>query len=131
MADLQTGCCCGGGAGETLIFTCAGAAHAGQVANRAGVQAMQQGVGKLLCTAAVAAGIGDKMERTVNAARRIAIDGCEDHCCRKVLEKAGVGADVHVVVTDLGIEKSPAQPDMIGDARRAVEKVKAAVSCAA
>jgi uncharacterized metal-binding protein len=120
--------CCGSTPGETLIFTCAGAAHSGQVANRAGVQAMQQGVGSLLCTAAVAADIADKMERTRQAGRRIAIDGCDDHCCRKVMEKAGVAVDVHVVATDLGIEKKPAHPDMIGDARKVVEKIKALVA---
>ena len=124
---MQTGCC-GGGTGETLIFTCAGAAHSGQVANRAGVQAMQQSLGNLLCIAAVAADIPDKMERTRKAGKRIAIDGCDDHCCRKVMEKAGVPVDVHVVVTDLGIEKKPPQPDMIGDAKKVVDKVRAAVA---
>lgn len=121
------GCGCGS-TGETLVFTCAGAAHSGQVANRAGVQAMQQGVGNLFCIAAVAADIADKMERTRTARRRIVIDGCDDHCCRKVLEKAGVAVDVHVVATDLGIEKKPAQPDMIGDAKRIVDRIKALVA---
>jgi uncharacterized metal-binding protein len=120
---MSTGCC--GGSGETLIFTCAGAAHSGQVANRAGVLAMQQGAGSLLCIAAVGANIADKMERARRAARRIVIDGCDDHCCRKVMEKAGLSVDVHVVVTDQGIEKKPAQPDMIGDAKKVVDKVKA------
>ena len=121
------GCGCGS-TGETLVFTCAGAAHSGQVANRAGVQAMQQGVGNLFCIAAVAADIADKMERTRTARRRIVIDGCDDHCCRKVLEKAGVAVDVHVVATDLGIEKKPAQPSMITDARRIVDRIKALVA---
>ena len=121
---MAKGCGCGSGGSETLIFTCAGAAHSGQVANRAGLQAMQQGVGSLFCIASVAADIADKMERTRKAGRRIAIDGCEDHCCRKVLERAGVPVDVHVVVTDLGIEKKPAQPDIIGDTRKVVERVK-------
>ena len=122
---MTTGCGCGCGGGETLIFTCAGAAHSGQVANRAGVQAMQQGVGSLFCIAAVAADIADKMDRARKAGRRIAIDGCDDHCCRKVMEKAGLTVEVHVVATDLGIEKKPAQPDMIGDAKKVVDKIKA------
>jgi uncharacterized metal-binding protein len=92
--------------GETLVFTCAGAAYPGQVANRAGVDLMKQGDGQLFCIAAVAAEIPEKMERTAKAHIRVAIDGCEDHCCRKVLEKAGMRVDAHVVVTDLGIERS-------------------------
>jgi uncharacterized metal-binding protein len=125
---MQTGCGCNKDAGETLIFTCAGAAHSGQVANRAGVQLAQQKLGKLFCVAAVAAEILEKMDRTRQATLRIAIDGCDDHCCRRVMEKAGVPVDVHVVVTDLGIEKSPAQPDMIGDAKKVADRVKAAVA---
>jgi len=119
---MATGCC--GGNGEKLIFTCAGAAYSGQVANRSGVQLMEQGAGSLFCIAAVAAGIEQKMDRARKADKRIAIDGCEDHCVRKVLEKAGLTADVHVVLTDMGIEKKPAQPNMINDAKKVVDTVK-------
>lgn len=122
MASGPGGCC--GGTGETLIFTCAGAAYSGQVANRVGVQLMEQGAGSLFCIAAVAADVAQKMERARQAARRIAIDGCEDHCVRKTLEKAGLTADVHVVLTDLGIEKKPAQPNLISDARKVVDTVR-------
>ncbi len=117
------GACCGG-SGETLVFTCAGAAYSGQVANRSGVQLMEQGAGSLFCIAAVAAEIPAKLDRARQAPRRVAIDGCEDHCVRKVLEKAGLTADVHVVLTDMGIEKKPSQPNLISDAKRVVEAVK-------
>ncbi len=125
---MGTGCC--GSGGEKLIFTCAGAAYSGQVANRSGVQLMEQGAGQLFCIAAVAAGIQQKTERARNAATRIAIDGCEDQCVRKTLEKAGLRADVHVVLTDMGIEKKPAQPNMINDAKKVVDKVKTSVAAA-
>jgi uncharacterized metal-binding protein len=121
MAAESAGCC--GGNGEKLIFTCAGAAYTGQVANRSGVQLMEQGAGHLFCIAAVAAGIEQKLERARQAGTRIAIDGCEDLCVRKTLEKAGLKADVHVVLTDMGIEKKPAQPNMISDAKKVVEAV--------
>ena len=119
---MSTGCC--GGNGETLIFTCAGAAYTGQVANRSGVQLMEQGAGSLFCIAAVAAGIEQKMDRARKAGQRVAIDGCEDHCARKVLEKEGLSSDVHVVLTDMGIEKKPVQPNMISDARKVVDVVR-------
>ena len=120
----MSGSCCGGNSGETLIFTCAGAAHSGQVSNRAGVELAQEKEGKLFCVAAVGAEIPEKLERARNAKIRVAIDGCEDHCCRKVLEKAGLRADVHVVVTDLGTEKMPKEPHLIADAKRTGEAVK-------
>lgn len=124
---MQTECGCGGRA-ETLIFACAGASHAGQVANRAGVQAMQQGAGNLFCVASVGADIAEKVDRTRKAGKRIVIDGCSDHCARKILEKAGLAVDAHVVLTDIGVEKKPAQPDIIGDAKKAVDQVRAAVA---
>ena len=106
--------------GETLLFTCAGAAHVGQVANRAGVQLRQEKAGMLFCAAAVAAEIPEKLARTCAAGRRVAIDGCSDDCARKILERAGVAVDVHVRVTDLGIEKQPAEPSLINDTRKVV-----------
>jgi uncharacterized metal-binding protein len=115
---------CGYGNGETLIFACAGAAYSGQVANRSGVQLMEQGAGSLFCIAAVAAGIEQKLERARQAGMRVAIDGCEERCARTVLEKAGLAADVHVVLTEMGIAKKPAQPNMSYDARRVVDRVK-------
>jgi len=116
--------CCAKDKGETLVFTCAGAAYSGQVANRAGLDLMKEGSGNLFCVAAVGAGIPEKLERTRNAGKRVAIDGCEDHCARKVLEAAGFPVDIHVDVTQLGIEKKPAEPHMLADAKRVVETVK-------
>jgi uncharacterized metal-binding protein len=112
-----------GGTGETLIFTCAGAAHTGQVANRVGVQLRQDMSGTLFCAAAVAAGIPDKLERTRDAGRRIAIDGCEDDCCRRIIEQAEMPVDLHVRITDLGIEKQPAEPSLITDTKKVVDRV--------
>jgi len=122
---MNTKCC---SSGETLIFTCAGAAYSGQVANRAGVDAMKRKVGNLFCVAAVSAEIPDKCDRARSALRRIAIDGCEDHCCRKVLERAGLPVDAHVVVTELGIEKKPATPHLIRDAHRVCDAVGASLT---
>lgn len=119
---MATGCC-GGNSGETLIFTCAGAAHTGQVANRAGVNLAQEGVGKLFCAAAMAAEIPDKLERARNAGRRVVIDGCEDHCARKIMEKVGLPVDLHVDITELGIEKQPAEPHLELHTKRVVEHV--------
>jgi len=116
-----------GSEGETLIFTCAGAAHGGQVANRAGVQLAKDGVGNLYCTAGVAAVIPEKVKRARDARLRIAIDGCDERCCHIVLEKAGTPAHIHVVVTDLGIEKEPAKPQMVTDTKKVAEHVKKVV----
>ena len=117
-------CECGNGPGETLIFACGGASHAGQVANRAALSLSFNGKGQAFCIAAVAARIGEKLERARKAARRVAVDGCEDGCVRKTLEAAGLAADVQVTLTtDLGLEKSPQRPDILWDARRAADLI--------
>lgn len=110
-----------------MVFTCAGAAHSGQVSNRAGVSLAQEGLGNLFCSAAVGAGIPEKLERARQAGRRIVIDGCADHCARKILAMAGLAVDLHVDVTQLGVEKKPAQPQLINDAKKVVEHVRGAL----
>ena len=119
---MSTPCC--GGNGETLVFTCAGAAYSGQLANRAGVDLMKAGKASLFCIAALAAELPDKLERARNGGKRIAIDGCDDHCCRKIMEKVGVPVDIHVAVTDLGIEKQPKDPHILVQAKRVVAEVE-------
>jgi uncharacterized metal-binding protein len=118
---MSTGCC---GNGEQLIFTCAGAAYCGQLANRSGVQAMTEGMGKLFCLAAVSAQRDEKMQRAKAAGKRFAIDGCDEDCARRTLELAGLPVDAHVRITDLGIEKQPAEPEWITHTKRVVEKLR-------
>jgi len=114
--------------GETLIFSCAGAAHCGQVANQAALQLTRDGAGKIFCLAAVSASIPEKMKRTREAALRIVIDGCDDHCARITMEKAGIAVDAHLVVTDTGVEKMPAQPRITADATRISEAICAQIA---
>jgi uncharacterized metal-binding protein len=109
---------------ETLVFTCAGAAYVGQLANRIGVELTKKGVANHLCIASMAAGITDKLERAGKASRRIAIDGCEDHCCRIIMEKANLPLDHHVVMTELGIEKKPKEPQFSIHTKQMVEHVE-------
>lgn len=125
----MAGPCCGGKDGATLIFTCAGAAYSGQVSNRAGVNLMQAGVGHLFCAAAVAAAIPDKLERARSAGRRVVIDGCEDHCARKIIEQAELPVDLHLDVSTLGICKQPDRPAMINDAQRVAAAVRTKIGC--
>ena len=116
--------CCGGNGKEKLLFPCAGASHVGQVTNRAALDLTLRGKGQAFCLAAMSGRIEEKLKRSREAALRIAIDGCEDHCARKTLEFAGLPVDVHIVLTtDLGMEKKPSAPNMIGDTKRAVEAV--------
>jgi len=119
---------CSDNKSETLVFTCAGAAHSGQVANRAGLVLMMQGAGQLYCAAAIAADRPDKLERTRNAARRVVVDGCDDDCARRILERAGMPVDLHVDVTTLGIDKNTDDPHIATEAKRVADAVMSRLS---
>ena len=110
--------------GETLIFTCSGAIHCGQVANAAGILLHREGAGQLFCISAMAAEVPDMLERTRSARLRVVIDGCENCCSRKVMEKIGLPVDVHVPVTALGVEQEPSEPRLILDTKIVVEHVQ-------
>lgn len=88
---------------------------------------MQDGAGALFCAAAVAARIPEKLERARRAGRRVVIDGCSDHCARKIIEEAGLTVELHVDVTTLGVAKKPETPEMINDSKRVADHVKAAL----
>jgi uncharacterized metal-binding protein len=106
---------------ETLLFPCAGAAHCGRVSYAAALELTGNGLGQVFCLAAVAAGIEDKLDRARAAGMRVAIDGCDDHCARRTLETARLPVDVHLVLTDHGIERLPVCASVTTDARGVVE----------
>jgi len=91
---------------RTVVCGCAGASNTGQLANAAAVRMTQRGTGRIGCLG----GVGSGQKGFVTAARLadevVAIDGCEVGCAKKTLEAAGVTPNRHVVVSDLGIEKS-------------------------
>ena len=63
------------------------------------------------------------LERARNARLRVAIDGCEDQCCKRVLGEADLPVDIHVVATDLGIETQPDEPHLMVDTEKIVAGV--------
>lgn len=91
---------------RTVVYGCAGASNTGQLANAAAVRMTQRGTARIGCLG----GVGSRQKGFIAAAQLaddvIAIDGCEVACARKTLEEVGVAPARHVVVTDLGIEKS-------------------------
>jgi uncharacterized metal-binding protein len=92
---------------------------------------MQDGVGSLFCAAAVAAQVPDKLERARHAGRRVVIDGCADHCARKILEKAGLLIELHLDAATIGTLKNPDPPELIRDAKRVAAEVRARSGCGA
>jgi len=91
---------------EIFVFPCSGGSNVGQIANEAGKDFSRLKCGKMFCLAGIGGHVSDIIESTKLAKKIIAIDGCQLHCAKKTLEYAGLKPDVHIVVTDLGIQKN-------------------------
>jgi uncharacterized metal-binding protein len=106
----MAGCCapseptCACGTKDILLLACSGGSNVGQIANDAAKALDGYGQGSMYC----AIGVGAQLPSFVESARQkpcVAIDGCPVACVRKSLENVGVEPAVHVIVTELGIEK--------------------------
>lgn len=54
----------------------------------------------------------------------VSIDGCSLECCRKSLEVCGFQPDLHVVITELGVKKSPDLSISEQELRSVVDAIK-------
>jgi uncharacterized metal-binding protein len=68
-------------------------------------------------------GLEDIADTVEDADMIIIIEGCSDHCASKKIIDVGIKADIHLVATDLGIEKNGTAEVQWSD----IEKVLAAV----
>ncbi|ABK14480.1 MAG: putative zinc-binding protein [Methanothrix sp.] len=106
------------------IFTCAGGSNVGQLANAAGRELTAQGYGRISCLAGITASIRGITASAQGADAIISIDGCSLECCRKSLEGCGFQPDVHVVITELGVKKSPDLSISEEELRSVVDAIK-------
>ncbi len=110
---MSDSCMCN--AAPKLIFSCAGAADVGEIADRAARILHKEGTGKIYCLAAIGAGLQNFIEQTKCASKVLVIDGCPVDCAKKLLNKNGIDIFEHIRITDSGLEKgrSPATNDNI------------------
>ena len=113
---------------EILIFPCSGGSNVGQIANESAKDMTTLGHGKMYCLAGIGGHVSGLVESTKAAKKIVAIDGCPVACARKTLEHAGFKVDVHVVATELGIQKMLGFMMDIGDINKVVEKIKGEIA---
>jgi len=115
-------CMCG--SSDVRVVACSGASNVGQIANQAAIELAREKVAGFFCLAGVGGHIKGMVKSAKEAGLMIAIDGCPVQCAAKTLQHADIEPAIKIVVTDLGIEKSP---DLAPDEKacsRVVEKVK-------
>jgi uncharacterized metal-binding protein len=117
----EEGCLCN--SSKVLIFSCSGGSNVGQIANQAAVDLTQAGKGRLFCLAGIGAHKSGMIESARAAELLVAIDGCPVKCAAETLEHLNLEPEVCLVVTELGIEKSPELSFDEDECRKVVEKV--------
>ncbi|MDM7939373.1 MAG: putative zinc-binding protein [Methanothrix sp.] len=110
--------------GDIKVVACSGASNVGQIANQSAIELAKDNVAGFFCLAGVGAHIKGMVKSAKEAGLMIAIDGCPVQCAAKTLQHAEIEPAIQIVVTELGIEKSP---DLVHDEKaciKVLEKVK-------
>lgn len=87
------------------LVTCSGVSNTGKLTTQAALTLLQQKPGRYVwmhakqSAATLEAEVGD-------AERVIVIDGCKDCCANKKLSASRIAPDIHIIATELGIEKN-------------------------
>jgi uncharacterized metal-binding protein len=110
---------------NTLIFACSGLSNTGKLTMQAASALAFRRPDMYRAAVAHKDNGIDAIEDAVSEGFRIlALDGCTDRCATKKLEENGLKADVYLMVTELGIEKtrpSDIKPEYIEKVIRAIK----------
>lgn len=87
------------------LVTCSGVSNTGKLTTQAGMLLMQRKPGTFRCMNCKQSAESLRTD-ALGADRLIVLDGCTDCCATKKLSAAGLLADIHIIATELGIEKN-------------------------
>jgi len=108
MEEQKSSCSCGAEEKTRIIYSCSGiGSNVGQLANAAACRLAREGYGGGSCLAGVGGGIEKLVSVGRTADERIVIDGCPVGCAKKIMDDKGLLIDRYVMITDLGITKTP------------------------
>ncbi len=128
MEPERSSCSCGAEGRTRIIYACSGiGSNVGQLANAAACRLSSEGYGGGSCLAGVGGGI-EKLVATGKAAdERIVIDGCPVGCSKKIMDDSGLVIDRYVLITDLGITKTPGPSFSESDLQVVVDAARARI----
>ncbi|HII79052.1 MAG TPA: hypothetical protein HA261_01235 [Methanosarcina sp.] len=90
---------------STFIFACSGLSNTGKLTMQA-ASTLAFRRPDLYRAASALKGTGAVEDALSEGFRILALDGCTDRCATKKLDEAGMQAEVYLMVTELGIEKT-------------------------
>ncbi|MDQ1254548.1 MAG: hypothetical protein QG646_3818 [Euryarchaeota archaeon] len=109
---------------NTFIFACSGLSNTGKLTMLA-ASALAFRRPDMYRAAAAQKGVDDVDDAVSEGFRILALDGCTDRCATKKLGEAGMQADIYMMITELGIEKtrpSDVKPEYIETIIRAIQE---------
>lgn len=125
MEEQRSSCSCGAEGKTRIIYSCSGiGSNVGQLANAAACRLASEGYGGGSCLAGVGGGIEKLVVAGRSADERIVIDGCPVACANKIMNDKGLTVDHYVMITDLGITKTPGPAYSESDVQTVVNAVK-------
>lgn len=88
-----------------LVYSCSGCSSAAQLANHLALELDSSGAAEMSCIA----GVGGRVPALLRIARSgrpiIALDGCQLSCVKESLATAGLVADRHLRLDQMGVRK--------------------------
>jgi uncharacterized metal-binding protein len=126
MKEQKASCSCGAKGKNRIIHSCSGiGSNVGQLANAAACRLALEGFGGGFCLAGVGGGIEKLVGIGKSADERIVIDGCPVACAKKIMDNKGLAINRYVMITNLGITKTPGAAFSESDVQRVVDAAKA------
>ena len=110
-----------------VLVTCSGVSNTGKLTTQAAISLMQRWPGRFLWTHAKKS-TASLEEECSGGEQIIVIDGCNDCCAGKKLAGTNTSLDVHIITTDLGIEKNGIADVQYHEIERVVAAVQGALS---
>jgi uncharacterized metal-binding protein len=110
-----------------VLVTCSGISNTGKLTTQAALSLMQRRPGRFQWTH-VKKSAASLEEECRGGEQVIVIDGCSDCCAEKKLGRTPVTSHVHIIATDLGIEKNGMADVQYQEIERVVAAVQGALS---
>lgn len=88
-----------------LVYSCSGCSSAAQMANALAVRLDRDGAAEMSCIAGVGGGVTGLVGTARSGRPILALDGCVLQCVSACLGRAGVTADIHLVLSDYAVKK--------------------------
>jgi uncharacterized metal-binding protein len=108
MEIQKPSCSCGAEGKTRIIYSCSGTgSNVGQLANAAACRLSSEGYAGGSCLAGVGGGIEKLLAMGKAADERIVIDGCPVACAKKIMDDRKLAIDHYILITDLGIARTP------------------------